>query len=123
MAEKILTQPVPNLRSPIVSVVVNINGRNIEGKGFLLSPWNSFFQQFVQIAPLPIDIELAASPFVISPGANGTITLVGGTITSITLTRGAVNMILGSQRIVPIRIGDSIEVTYTGTPNIRFLPN
>lgn len=123
MAERILTQPVPNLRSPLVSVVININGKKLEGKGFLVSPWNSFFQQFVQPAPLPIDVELVASPFTISPGANGSITLVGGTITSVTLIRGTVSMVLGSQRLIPIRIGDSIEVTYTGTPTIKFLPD
>lgn len=123
MAERILTQPVPNLSSPIVSINIKLNGKNIEGKGFLISPWNSFFQQFVQTAPQPIEIELETSPFIISPGANGSITLVGGTITSVTLIRGTVSMILGSIRLIPIRIGDSIEVTYTGTPTIRFLPD
>lgn len=123
MVERVLTQPVPNLSSPMVNVIVNVNGRKLEGKGFLISPWNSFFQQFAQQAPDVIETELTGSPFSITFNANGTYIVTGGIISAITLTRGSVAIDLTGQVIIPIRIGDMLTVTYSVVPTLQFLPN
>lgn len=100
-----MTLPVPNLSSAIVA----IKG----GMGFLVPPWNSFFQQFVQ--PAPAVASVAASPF--KANANGTVILTGAT--SVTLTRGSVGIDLTGQRIIPISVGDT--VSWTGSATVQFL--
>lgn len=123
MAQKQLTNPLPNVLSAIARVEISVNGRKLEGSAFLIPPWNSFFQQFTQNPPAVFDIDLDTSPFIITPNAHGTIILTGGTISNITLTRGNVDIDLTGQRIIPIRISDTLSVTYSVAPVIQFLPN
>lgn len=87
---------------------------NIIGKAFLISPWNSFFQQLTQKAPAIATVTV--SPF--TANANGTV-IFTGVAPSIILTRGVDNIDITGQRIIPISIGDT--VTWTGTPTVQFL--
>lgn len=101
-----MTLPVLNQQSPLVKIK--------DGFGYLISPWNSFFQQLTQAAP-----EVAAvsvSPF--TANANGTVIFTGGAPV-ITLTRGTNNIILTGQRIIPISIGDT--VSWVGATTVQFL--
>lgn len=103
-----MTSPVPNLQAAIV----NIRG----GLGFLVPPWNSFFQQFTQPAPAVANINVGASPF--TANAKGTLIIKGAT--TITLTRGGAIISLTGQIIIPISINDT--VSWTGVPtSIQFL--
>lgn len=101
-----MTQPVYNMNAPIAK----IRG----GFAYLISPWNSLFQQFAQQAP---DVAgVAASPF--TANSNGTVIFTGGSPV-ITLTRGDVNIILTGQRIIPISVGDT--VSWSGATTVQFL--
>lgn len=97
-----MTNPVPNLQSKLVDKL-----------GFLLPPWNSFFQQLVQAAPAVA--QVSQNPF--QANANGSIVIKGAS--TITFTRGTVNIILTGQEIIPIRIGDT--VSWTGNATVQFL--
>lgn len=96
-----MTNPVLNLNSAIVSVK---NSQGIEiGKGFVIPPWNSFFQQTTQKAPAVSPVS--QNPF--TANANGTLVLTGAT--EIILTRGSVSINLTGQRIIPISIADTVS--------------
>lgn len=97
-----MTQPVPNLGAKLVDAM-----------GYLIPPWNSFFQQLVQRAPAVAVVP--ASPF--TANANGTVILTGAT--TISLTRGTVAISLTGQRIIPISVGDT--VAWTGPATVQFL--
>lgn len=123
MAQKQLTIPLPNINSPLVRVEVQFQGRKLYGNGFILSPWNSFLQQISQNPSAVIDVTLDSSPFSITPNAHGTIIITDGTISNITLTRGNIDIDITGQRIIPIRISDTLSVTYSVLPILQFLPN
>lgn len=97
------TRPVPNLKVPLV-----------DKDGRLLSPWNMFFQQFVQIAPAVMDVS-TTNPF--TANQNGTLILTGAV--TIDLTRGTDTINLNGERIIPISIGDT--VAWTGPATVQFL--
>ncbi len=105
------TLPVPNIQSAIVSVK-SADGKEI-GKGFVIPPWNSFFQQFSQQAPAVRNIT--ANPY--TANTNGNAILTGAT--TINLKRGIVTINLNGQRIIPISIGDTLS--WTGPATVQFL--
>jgi len=109
------TRPVPNLTSPI--------GASADGKTkmFLIAPWIQFFQQFVQKAAAVIGLNVTASPFSYTPNQLGHVVITGGNVTQLLLMRGDVSINITGQKIIPMSIGDTIEVTYSVLPTIQFL--
>ena len=107
-----MTLPLPNLTSALVDKL-----------GKLVPPWNSWFQQFSQPAPAVQAITLSGSPFSYTANNNGTLIVSGGTVSAISLVRGAVSIPLSTVRpiAVPISIGDIITITYTVVPTVQFL--
>lgn len=101
-----MTQAVYSTQSAIVTVK-NAQGVVI-GSGYIIPPWNSFFQQFTQNAPAVAAVN--QNPF--TPNANGTLILKGAA--TITLTRGDANISLTGQIIIPMGIGDSVSWTGAG---------
>lgn len=100
-----MTQPVYNMLAPFVKIK--------DGFGYLISPWNSLFQQFTQSAPAVAAVT-STSPF--TANINGKVILTGAV--TITLTRGSVSVSLTGQRIIPVRIGDT--VSWTGPATVQF---
>lgn len=101
-----MTNPLPNMQAALVKISGNL--------GFIIPPWNSFFQQLTQKAPAVANVTL--NPF--TANANGTVIIKGAT--TITLTRGLISISLTGQLIIPISIGDT--VSWTGVPtSIQFL--
>lgn len=107
-----MTQPLPNMQAAIVKV--KDKAGNLIGDGFLVSPWNSFLQQFVQ--PAPAVATVLTSPF--TANANGSVIFTGGA-PAITFTRGTDNIVLTGQRIIPISVGDT--VSWVGATTVQFL--
>jgi len=107
-----MTLPVPNMQAAQVRVL-NKSGQEI-GQGYVIPPWNSFFQQLVQ--PAPAVATVSVSPF--TANANGTVIFTGGA-PAITLTRGLDVITLTGQRIIPISIGDT--VSWVGATTVQFL--
>jgi hypothetical protein len=97
--------PVPNISSAIT-----------DAAGMLVTPWNSWFQQFSQKAPKAIAIT-AVSYNSISPGS---FIVTSGTPT-ISLIRGIVTITMTGQKVVPMSIGDI--VTFSGAYTGYFLGN
>jgi hypothetical protein len=118
-----MTTPLPNINSPLAKVTVIVNGKPLKGEAFIVWPWNSFLQQFVQAPPHVLPITLTGSPFSITPNGHGTLIIIGGTISDIILTRGTVDIDLTGQTIIPIRINDMVTVTYSVEPTLQFLPD
>lgn len=109
-----MTRPVPNLQA-----------RLADKAGFLLPPWNSFFQQLTQPAPEVATITVGTSPYSYTPNANGTVIVSGGTVSNISLIRGSTTITIATSTtnpvVVPVSIGDTVKVTYTVLPTIQFL--
>ena len=97
----------------------------VDNTGRLLSPWNSYLQQFTQ-APAPvITVTIGVSPFAYTARIPGNLVIVGGTITAITLARGTtvINLVT-TNRFIPMGINDIVTVTYSVIPtSIQFLPS
>ncbi len=85
-----------------------------EGRGYLLPPWNSWFQQFTQQAPAVVDFS-TTNPLTVN--ANGTVILTGAV--TVNLTRGLDTINLNGQRIIPVSVGDT--VSWTGPATVQFL--
>lgn len=117
------TLPLPNMSAALVKVVGG-NGQVI-GRGYVVPPWNSWFQQFSQAAPDVIDVAIGTSPFSYTPNSNGTLVISSGTVSLINLIRGTTTIAVATSTanpvIVPIALGDTVEVTYTVAPTMQFL--
>lgn len=113
-----MTQPVLNLNSPFGEVKKDARGRLV---AYLISPWNSFFQQFVQAAPAVATVTLTGSPFTFTPNANGNLIVIGGVVSNISLTRGNDVIDLTGQTIIPTSINDTVSITYSNAPSLKFL--
>lgn len=105
--------PLPNMRAPLVSVKDN-NGKELY-KGYILDPWNSYLQQFGQVAPTSAPVT-GPSPFSYTANTKGNFIVIGGTVSVITLTRGTTSFNLTGEKIIPISIGDTITITYSVVP-------
>lgn len=89
------TRPVISILSPLVDIAT----------GKITGPWVQFFQQFVQKAPIIIDVS-TQSPY--TANQLGTVIITGGT--TITLKRGGITIALANgQAIIPISIGDTVS--------------
>ncbi len=97
-----MSNPVFNLNSPLVDKL-----------GKIIPPWNSFFQQFTQVAPVVVNVTV--NPY--KPNVKGNVILTGAT--TIALTRGTVTINLTGQTIIPVGIGDI--VSWTGPAAVKFL--
>jgi len=103
---------LPNMGAALVRVTNN-KGDEI-GKGFVVSPWNTFLQQLVQAAPA-VQTITTPSPFQANVAGTVIITSAG----TVFLTRGSVTVSLGTgQKIIPISIGDI--VSWTGVTTVQF---
>lgn len=102
--------PVPNNSNPIVDKT----GRNNPA-------WTQFLQQFVQVPPPVIALTVGVSPFSYEAKEPGTVAITGGTISSIVLTRGTVNITVTGTILIPLELMDAVTVTYSVLPTMRFL--
>ena len=99
-----MTRPVPNLGARLVNAA-----------GFLIPPWNAWFQQFSQNAPAAVTVT--ANPY--TPNKVGNV-FISAAATGSTLTRGStVITFAAGQRIIPVSIGDI--VAWTGPAVVNFL--
>jgi hypothetical protein len=89
----------------------------------MLTPWNSFFQQFTQAPAQAIAVTVGASPFAYTATESGSLVITGGTISAIHLIRGSDDMNVTGSKIVPMFINDIVRVTYSVLPTLTFLPS
>ncbi|MGV0128854.1 hypothetical protein [Burkholderia gladioli] len=69
-------------------------------------------------------ITVGASPFVYTAPAAGTVLIVGGTVSAVTLKRGSPSAVSvgATAGSVPVSAGDIVTVTYSGAPTMSFVP-
>ena len=107
---------IPNMFAPLVNKIT----------GVIVPPWNSFFQQFTNPAQAISDIAVTGSPFQIQQNDIGHFLVSGGTVSAIKIIRGKTTITVATNttnpRLVPISLGDTLEVTYTVVPTIKFIP-
>jgi hypothetical protein len=107
---------IPNMFAPLVNKIT----------GVIVPPWNSFFQQFTNPAQAISDIAVTASPFQIQQNDIGHFLVSGGTVSAIKIIRGKTTITVATNttnpRLIPISLGDTLEVTYTVLPTIKFIP-
>ena len=113
-----MTLPVLNLLSALVEIRKGANGKL---QGYLIPPWNSFFQQFVQPAPAVVDVALDGSPATFTPNVNGNLIISGGVVSNISLMRGTSVIDLTGEKIIPTAINDTVSITYSSAPSVKFL--
>ncbi len=104
-----MTLPVPNLRQKFV-----------DGAGYILSPWNNWLQSFSQPPQTNQTVIVSASPFDYTPNNVGTVYIIGGTVSDVSFIRGTDIISLGNVPSVLLSIGDTVRVTYTVLPTIKF---
>jgi hypothetical protein len=90
------------------------------------STWYRYFQagETGQPPSAEIIVTPTASPFIFQAPKKGNFVISGGTVTSIMLSRTAPTYYLTGQTsgVFPLAQGDSVKVTYTGTPTMTFFP-
>ena len=103
----------------------SIYQRFVDAAGQIIQPWISYLEQFTTPPPPFMDIDVEASPFEYICREPGNIYISGGTVSSITLTRGADTITVAPDtsvpRIIPVGINDIVEVTYTVLPTMKYI--
>jgi hypothetical protein len=69
-------------------------------------------------------ITVGASPYAYTAAAAGTVVVSGGTVSAITLKRGAPAAISVGETsgVIPVSAGDIVTVTYSAAPTMSFVP-
>ena len=104
--------PLPNLRAALVNKFGN-----------LVSPWNSYLQQFTQAPPNIIAVTVGASPFAYTATEPGSLSVDGGTVSAISLTRGATTVDVTGSKLIVVGINDVVTITYSVLPTVKFIPS
>jgi hypothetical protein len=87
--------------------------------------WFNFFSRLTAKPPPIVAIVSATSPFTFTASQNGTVSISGGTVSSITLGRARVTGVnVGfTSGLVPVSQGDTVTVTYSVAPVMNFIPS
>lgn len=104
--------PLPTLLAPFV-----------DNRGKIKQPWNFYLQQFTQAPPSILTITVGGSPFSYQAVEPGVIAVTGGTISAITLTRGIITINVTGEKLIPVAIADTVEITYSVLPTVQFIPS
>ncbi len=86
--------------------------------------WYRLLTRLTQLnAERPIAaVAVGASPFSYTATTIGHLNIIGGTISSRTLTRGTDTTNIGASQLVPMAAGDTVTVTYSVAPTMSFIP-
>lgn len=94
-----------------------------DGRGFVTTPWQRFFNVLVSAAAPIQPVTLTGSPFTFRAGSAGSLSVSGGTVSAITLTRNNTTVPLGgASGNFPVANGDLVTVTYSVDPTVSFIP-
>jgi hypothetical protein len=90
--------------------------RNIDNASVL------YLQQFTQAPPRFAAITIDTSPFSYTAKEPGFVIIQSGTVSAIHLIRGADDLNLTGQVVVPVSINDTVTTTYSVLPTMIFVP-
>lgn len=104
---------VPSSRQPIA-----------DAGGFVNTTWLRFFGALVAKPAGIAPVQVSGSPFIYLASASGTLSITGGTVSSITLTRNNVATPTGiTAGLVPVANDDTVTITYSAAPTVNFIPS
>lgn len=112
---------IPNPQLPIGS----FQDKDGTSRSILLGHmWYRFLTRLAQLsAERPIAaVALGLSPFSYTADTIGHLSVIGGTVSARTLTRGNVTINLGTAQLIPMAAGDVVTITYSVAPTISFIP-
>lgn len=105
----------------------SVLSRFISSAGLIVEPWIQYLQQFTIAPPAFAPVIVGTSPFAYEAKEPGNLFISGGTVSSITLTRGPDTIIVApstvNPRMIPVAIEDIVTITYTVLPTIKFIPS
>lgn len=105
------------------SVVQNF----FDKSGKIADAFLKYFTQFTIPPPPFLDVTPDGSPFEYVALEPGNLFVTGGTVSAITLTRGSDTITLfpntTTPRLVPVAVSDSVTITYTVIPTVKFIPS
>lgn len=101
----------------------NKNNSFVDNKGKIQRPWDSYLQQFTQAPPKIMTVIVGATPFAYTVKEPGMVSVTGGTITTIVLSRGTDTIDVTGTKLIPVSINDVVTVDYTVLPTIKFIPS
>lgn len=91
--------------------------------GTIAAPWTQYLQQFTQAPPNFLELFPDVSPFSYKAVEPGLIGIEGGSVSDVTLTRGIIQINVTGTILVPVSIADTVEITFTDTPTVFFIPS
>lgn len=109
-----MTATIPSSQQPI-------SGQG----GYINQTWLRFFNNLLGVAsPTPImAVSPTGSPFSYTAPSWGSVSVSGGTVSAISLTRNTATISTGvTSGIIPVAGGDVVTVTYSGPPAVSFIP-
>lgn len=87
----------------------------------------AWFSYFAGLAAQPgpiVVVNPISSPFSYTASQNGSLSISGGSVTSIVLTRARVSATLGmTSGTVTLSQGDVVTIKYTSAPTLHFIPS
>jgi len=101
----------------------NVLQEFVNRAGIIKNPWIQYLQQFTIAPPNFIDVTLTGSPFEYVAREPGNLFIAGGTISLITLTRGAETLTVTGSILIPLAVADVVEITYSVLPAVKFIPS
>jgi hypothetical protein len=104
-------------------IVPNSNVPLVDSTGRITQTWQRFLGALIAAPGGIAAVTVSASPASFTAAARGTVGITGGTLTSVTLTRAGIAIVLGTTRAIPVANGDKVTVVYTVAPTINFVPS
>lgn len=98
----------------------------VDERGKITKAWLRSFSSLLQGPQAAKPQTPGGSPYSFTAPAAGSFIVSGGTVSSITLTRGVVKPVTVNLGVVaghfPASMGDVFKITYTVAPTVTFLP-
>ena len=93
-------------------------------QGRTTSSWYRFFQGLYQGTPPSNEttIAIGGSPFAYTAPSGGFVVIRGGTVSAVQFTRSVTTLTGQTSGLFPVSQGDVLTVTYSGIPNMVFVP-
>lgn len=107
-----------------MAAIVPSSQQPISGPGgFITTYWQRFFASLVAPPAAIGTVTVGSSPFLYTAPSAGTVSVTGGTVTDISLTRNTSTIPTGlTAGLIPVSNGDVVTVTYAVLPDISFVP-
>lgn len=91
--------------------------------GLISQAWQQFIAKLVGEPKSIVAIAVGASPFSYQAQDDGNVSVVGGTVTDISIKRAAVTLATGlTVGLIPVSQADTVIVTYAVAPTMKYIP-